>query len=375
LVTAGLILALAVRFDLGQAAELISHANLPLIAATILVFLIANFVVGWRWQLILSAEAPSPGLTTLLKIVFVGLFFNQVLPTGVGGDAVRAWRCGRAGIALGAAIRSILLDRACGYLVLVVLYAVGLPSLLHILPDARERSAVLVVLTVGLLGLLALVSLDRLPRPILRLRLIAPFAELSRAGRRLFTNPRQCSTVLGLSVITIALTVLGFKFVGDAIGSRLSLGSWMIIVPPVTLIQLVPVSLAGWGVREAALVVALGSFGVPAEAALAISILVGLCMIVVGLPGGLIWLADWDIAPSPGPKRLIPAVSTSGEAAAASRLKSSVSERCKGKEGEAHLHRHTDAPHLVDEKNVVASQDAQHTQSHCSYKYPPSPCL
>jgi uncharacterized membrane protein YbhN (UPF0104 family) len=306
LVTAGLILALATRFDLGQAAELISHANLPLIAATTLVFLIANFVVGWRWQFILSAEAPSPGSATLLKIVFVGLFFNQVLPTGVGGDAVRAWRCSRVGIALGAAIRSILLDRACGYLVLVVLYAVALPTLLHILPDARERSAVLAVLAVGLLGLLALVSLDRLPRPILRLRLMAPFAELSRAGRRLFTNPRQCSTVLGLSVITIALTILGFKFVGDAIGSRLSFGSWMMIVPPVTLIQLVPVSLAGWGVREAALVVALGSFGVPAEAALAISILVGLCMIVVGLPGGLIWLADWDIAPSPGPKRPTP---------------------------------------------------------------------
>jgi hypothetical protein len=139
---------------------------------------------------------------------------------------------------------------------------------------------------------------------------MAPFAELSRASRRLFTNPRQCSTVLGLSVITIVLTVLAFKFVGDAIGSQLSLGSWIMVVPPVTLIQLVPVSLAGWGVREAALVTALGSFGVPAEAALAISVLVGLCSIVVGLPGGLIWLADWDIAPSPRPKHPTPSVST-----------------------------------------------------------------
>jgi hypothetical protein len=51
------------------------------------------------------------------------------------------------------------------------------------------------------------------------------------------------------------------------------------VVPPVTFIQLLPVSLAGWGVREAALVVALGSFGLAAEAALAISILVGLCLI------------------------------------------------------------------------------------------------
>ncbi len=285
------------RFDVGQATELISHANPPLIAATLLVLLIANFVVGWRWQLILSAEAASPGPATLLKIVFVGLFFNQVLPTGVGGDAVRAWRCSRVGIGLGAAIRSILLDRACGYLVLLALYVFGLPSLLKILPDPQERGAVLAVLIIGLLGLVALVSLDRLPRPIMRLHLMTPFAELSRASRRLFTDPGRCSAVLGLSVITIALTVLAFKFVGDAVGSRLSVGIWMMIVPPVTLIQLVPVSLAGWGVREAALVLALGSFGVPAEAALAVSILVGFSLILVGLPGGLIWLADWDISP------------------------------------------------------------------------------
>jgi hypothetical protein len=77
----------------------------------------------------------------------------------------------------------------------------------------------------------------------------------------------------------------------------------MMIVPPVTLLQLVPISLAGWGVREAALVVALGWFGARAEAALAISVLVGLCLILVGLPRGLIWLADWDIAASPRLKR------------------------------------------------------------------------
>jgi len=76
------------RFDLGQAAELISHANLPLIAATLLVFSIANFVVGWRWQFILSAEVPSPGSATLLKIVFVGL--QDVHPPVKVADAYQA---------------------------------------------------------------------------------------------------------------------------------------------------------------------------------------------------------------------------------------------------------------------------------------------
>jgi uncharacterized membrane protein YbhN (UPF0104 family) len=285
LVTAGLLWVLAARFDLGRAAQLIRGAELPAIAATLVMLSVANLVAACRWQLILSAEATSPGRLTLLKIVLVGLFFNQVLPTGVGGDAVRVWRCSRLGIGLGAAIRSILLDRACGYLVLVVLYIAGLPALLQLLPDARERG-----------GVLALVSLDRLPRAILRLRLIAPFAELSRASRRLFMDPVRCGAALGYSIITIALTILAFKFVGDAVGGRLSLGSWIMIVPPVTLIQLLPVSLAGWRVREMVLVVALGLFGIPAEVALATSLLFGLCLILVGLPGGVIWLTGWDIA-------------------------------------------------------------------------------
>jgi uncharacterized membrane protein YbhN (UPF0104 family) len=67
-------------------------------------------------------------------------------------------------------------------------------------------------------------------------------------------------------------------------------------VPPISLIQLVPISLAGWGIREAGMVVILAGFGVPAEAALAISVLMGLLLLAIGLPGGLIWLTNWDIA-------------------------------------------------------------------------------
>ena len=301
--TAGLLWALATRVDLSRAAQMMGHVALPLLAAALVVLLMTSLIIALRWHAILSAETPSPGPSALLKIVLVGLFFNQLLPTGVGGDAVRAWRCRKLGIGLGAAIRSILLDRACGYMVLVLVYAASLPSLLNILTDPWQRGVVMAVLGAGLLGLAALFLLDHLPRPLMGLRLIAPIAELSRESRRLFTHPARCGAVLGLSALTIALTILAFKFVADGVGSRLSLGSWIMIVPPVTLIQLLPISLAGWGVREAALVVVLASFGVPAEAALATSVLLGLCLIVIGLPGGLIWLSDWDVVrPLPTPK-------------------------------------------------------------------------
>ena len=126
------------RVDLRRAVETMGQASLPLLAITLVALLAANLFVSLRWHVILSAEVPSPGVGRLLKITFVGLFFNQVLPTGVGGDAVRAWRCRKLGIGLGAAMRSILLDRACGYLVLIVVYAASLPSLLSVSSAASK---------------------------------------------------------------------------------------------------------------------------------------------------------------------------------------------------------------------------------------------
>ena len=83
---------------------MMAHAAPLLLVAALVALLTGHLIVALRWHLILSAEAPSPGPGALVKLVLVGLFFNQVLPTGVGGDAVRAWRCHKLGIDLGAAI-------------------------------------------------------------------------------------------------------------------------------------------------------------------------------------------------------------------------------------------------------------------------------
>jgi hypothetical protein len=286
---------LAARVDSSYVKEFFGHLSLPLLVAGAMALLATSPFSALRWHIVLAAETTSPGPWTLLKIVLVGLFFNQVLPSGVGGDAVRAWRCHRLGIGAGAAIRSLVLDRVSGYKVTVALFAAGLPVLLHMLPDARQRYGVVLLLGAALCGLLALFLIDYLPRRLLHFRLVAELAALSREGRRLFGRPARFGAVMGLSAATVGLTILGFMLVAESLGVDLSFVSWVVIVPPVSLIQLVPISLAGWGVRELGFVVVLAGFGIPAEAALAASLLVGLCMIVTGLPGGLLWLTEWDL--------------------------------------------------------------------------------
>jgi uncharacterized protein (TIRG00374 family) len=114
--------ALLAHVDLGHAKELVDHLSLPLLAAGTAAFLATSPFSALRWHIVLAAETISPRPWTLLKIVLVGMFFNQVLPSGVGGDAVRAWRCHRLGIGVAAAIRSLVLDRFSGYFVMVVLF-------------------------------------------------------------------------------------------------------------------------------------------------------------------------------------------------------------------------------------------------------------
>ena len=292
--TAGLLWALLAQVDFSHVKEIVTHLSLPLLAAGAMALLATSPFGALRWHIVLAAETTSPGAWTLLKIVLVGFSLTKSwLPASAATPSGRGVASGA-----GAAIRSLLLDRISGYIVTVVLFAAGLPVLLHILPDARQRYGIVLLLGAALCGLLALFLMDYLPRRLLRFRLFAELAELSRQGRRLFARPARSGAVLSLGAATVGLTILAFMLVAGSLGVDLPFSSWVVIVPPVSLIQLVPVSLAGWGVRELGFVVVLAGFGIPAETALAASLLVGMCMIVVGLPGGLVWLTGRDITPA-----------------------------------------------------------------------------
>ena len=293
LVTAGLLALLVVRVDPRQLGTVLAHGALMPFVAAVLVLAAATPVVALRWHSILSGQG-SPGWRTLLKILWLGLFFNQVLPSGVGGDAMRAWRCRKLGLGLGVAVRSILLDRACGYAVLVTIYAACLPALLRVVREPLQQRTLVAVLAAAATGLAAMFLLDRLPGRVVRLRAIAPFAELARDARRLVTDPLRIVGLLLLSSIGIGLAIFSIALVAMSVGITIPFGDWLMIVPPVTFIQLLPVSLAGWGVREVALVVILAAFGIPAATALAASLAIGISLLLVALPGGLIWAGNWD---------------------------------------------------------------------------------
>lgn len=295
LVTAALLFALAQRVDFADAGSLLANASISYLAAAVAMLFAAVTVSTFRWHAILAAQGPTPGRGALLKLSFIGLFFNQVLPTGIGGDSVRAWRCRSYGVDLATAIRSVLFDRISGYLIIVVLYGVGLPWLLENLPGAQQKSVVFTLFALSAGGFATFGVAGFLPERARRLPGLGALAVLSRDAWFLLGQPGRTGIIFALSALATVSTVAACMLVGQSVGIKVSLGHWLLIIGPITVIQLLPVSLAGWGVREIGLVAALPLFGVSPEAAVATSLLIGLCMIAIGLPGGLIWLIGFGL--------------------------------------------------------------------------------
>lgn len=245
-----------------------------------------------RWMIVLKVNGNVRRFAPTLGMVLIGHFFNQTLPSSVGGDAVRAWCAWRTGLAPADAAATVVLDRVISLVAPLMLTACTLPWLIAVIPYPAARAAVIGVLIAGIGGLLALTALARFapffsrrPRWHVALALLAP-------ARRLAFSARSMLASMALSIGVLVIFCYIVFDLAVTLGTRVTLGDCLLLIPPVFLASAIPVSIAGWGVREGAMVIALGFADVPPAVAFATSVLFGLTIAVASLPGAALWLAD-----------------------------------------------------------------------------------
>src|SRR4051812_16786155 len=136
-----------------------------------------------RWLAIIQANGSRLDFKTALQLVLIGHFFNQALPSSVGGDAVRVWCAYRAGFTFKAAANTIIVDRAVTLFSLLLLSAAGLPWLFDIVTDPVARWALSTVICAGVTGFGAFLALRRLPTMMTRWRAVRALLALSALAR------------------------------------------------------------------------------------------------------------------------------------------------------------------------------------------------
>lgn len=282
IISVGLLAFLAWRTDWQQVGRAFATMQVHFWLAAVGLLITAQLVSAVRW---LSLAIPLGLKRPLLRMIgfyFIGMYFNLVLPTSVGGDVVRAWYLdGNSGKKLPAFV-SVFLDRLCGLWILISLACLGVIFSPLALPSWISWT-VWGIAACAVLGMASMPVLsqhsDKAPNKIRRV-----FEAL-----RALPNRKAWLVPVSLSVFIQLSNVLIVWLVGLSIGVDVPLAYFFVMVPMVSLLTMLPLSVNGMGVREGGMVVLLAPLGVASGVAVTLALLWFTVSAVVSLLGGLVY--------------------------------------------------------------------------------------
>jgi glycosyltransferase 2 family protein len=267
--------------DFGTLLDLIARAALPGLGFAGVVAAVQFIVLAWRWQLVMRILGGIPvGLGPLSVFLGHSFLVGQVLPSSVGGDVARTVMLARlTGTAIAA--RSVVCDRVLGFASLALLAVLTLPMMAArmggLTPFPTAAIAVLGTMVAALLVLASASLIHGVPW------LRAPVATVVSDLRLTLCSGKVSLVTVTLGVGSSILSVLLIYIFGLAIGANLRLFDCLVLAPPALLVSVLPISLAGWGVREGALVAAFNLAHADPTAVAAISVMLGLTTPLAGV--------------------------------------------------------------------------------------------
>jgi len=310
-VSGGILAFLLIQIDLRSTIELVRSSHWGYVALAFVVFLSTTWLMAWRWQVLLAAKGIHEPLGWLTRLYFVGYAAGQVLPTSMGGDAVRIVEHARRRPDAKADVAgAVLLERVIGATGTLILVAFGLAVAVGRYDDVAllvwvEAAGIVCV------AILAVLMFSRRTRRLLeerifplgrRVKLDRPLERVHYALHGYRDHRGVLAAALALTMVTQAARLAAIWLCGEAVGVDVSPVVYVILGPLLFLVMLVPFTINGLGVREAFFVAFLGRFGVEADAAFATGFLFYAVTIAVSLPGAvlMLWSGGRSTAPRAG---------------------------------------------------------------------------
>lgn len=275
------------KVDVGTLTNRVGSLRSGWTAVAILTLFCLVLLTGIRWYFV--DRSVGAGITSLraMRLMLVGHLFSQLLPSSVGGDGVRAWLLSREGVPIRRALASVICDRVVALVVLTAIVACTLPIVIFVaassIPSALYLSIVADTLVISGLVFLYLFG-DMLSLWLFRFPWVRPIGVIIRDLTRVLFTSDVRAWVVNLSILAQAILISGIYFCALALSVRFS-PVHLLILPLIMLVSSIPISFAGWGLRESAMVTGLGYTGISAGDALAVSVIFGIAQLVVGFPG------------------------------------------------------------------------------------------
>lgn len=295
IITAALIGVVIWHLDLAAFFASIASFDPGWTAVAFLTVFAAIVISAWKWGLILKWRGYPLPYRRLLHHYFVGLFFNNVLPTSVGGDAVRAWETSKDTGEIPEAMGSVVTERLIAGIALGFTALIGLPFV-----DATPQLVLMVVIFLIIdLALVAMFLVPRVADGIVSKTLPPRFSSLHEAisntvavVRASLKNPSLFIKVMLLSILFQLCVAAVNACIFKAMGVSVSLAECIIFTPMIFTVTMLPISLSGLGVREAAYWYFFAQAGVGQVEAVVASLAFFIIVGISSLPGAPLFVLN-----------------------------------------------------------------------------------
>ncbi len=298
LVSLGLVVWVFSRVNLAQVGLQLASAKLWFFLAALALYVLAIAINAVKWQVLLHAQNVHIPFGAALEFQFIGFFFNNFLPI-VGGDVMRGYGLARYTDRTAEAAVSVLADRIVGLMaymasaVIAAIVAVTVTGRTDLEEFEWLAVAALLVLAVGFAALLS----RRLRALLSRLfawrwlaRLSPLWEKVSGALNAYRLKYRALLLAFGVAILGILATTYVNWYLSQSMGGLMPLWAIFLFNPLIALVAMIPIFVAGLGVNQTAYPFFFGLVGVPADHALAVSLLMQVVIILGSLPGGFFWL-------------------------------------------------------------------------------------
>jgi len=269
--------------------------NLFLLVLSFSLHSIGLFISAVRWQILIHAQGDSVPLGFLVKSYLVGSFFNLFLPTRIGGDIVRIWDGSRYSQSLLKSSAIILVERFSGIL---VLFTFAFTASLVRIDMAQKIPVIWISLLLGILGLSLIAGfftpiagrfLDKIPDKGVFKKVSQKISDFRKTI--LFYKKKKIALlkVLIWAFLLQINVIFHYFLIGKALHLNIDLIDYLIFIPVVHLILLIPITINGLGLREGSYIEIFTFYGILPEAAFCFSIIDLGFMLIIGIIGGIIY--------------------------------------------------------------------------------------
>ena len=298
-VSLGLLAVLFSRIDAGRLWTAAKHASSVWLAGALALYGLMVLASAWRWGLLLTAQDVRLPFRSLTSSFLVATFFNNFLPSNIGGDVVRVTDTAPAAGSKTLAATVVLLDRGLGLLGLVLVAAIGATRAFGLTGGGPIAP---LMLWAGF-GIAAAVAAPALLRPHAFTRMLQPLralhpewvdgrlAKLTSALGRFSEAPGVLAGCFAGAVVVQAVLVGFYVAIAHSLHIPIGFAELAVIVPISFIVQMLPLSMNGFGVREATFGFYFTRLGLPLESALLVSFLGAALIMLFSLSGAVAYMS------------------------------------------------------------------------------------